>query len=130
MSRFLESSVTNEFVRYFLASLVALILDIVVLRVSANHMHYLLAATLGFVIGAGAIYFLSTYWVYRRRRLADRRHSEISIFVAIGVLGLGLNDLIIFIGVDYFASSLIAAKLFAACASFLFNYTARKLALF
>jgi len=126
----LESHVRSEFGRYFLASLAALALDVAVLHVMAAWTHYLLAASLGFVAGACAIYLLSTRWVFRRRKLAGKAPVEFSAFIAIGLAGLALNDLIIYVAVDRFALALLAAKLIAAGASFLFNYTARKLALF
>ena len=120
----------NEFGRYFLASLAALALDVAVLHLAAAWMHYLLAASLGFGVGAGAIYLLSTRWVFRRRKLAGKTPVEFSAFVAIGLAGLALNDFVIYLAVDHLGFALLAAKAVAAGASFLFNYTARKLALF
>lgn len=125
-----ESAMPSEFSRYVVASLAALALDVAVLQIAAAWMHYLFAASLGFVVGACAIYLLSTRWVFRRRKLAGRATIEFSAFVAIGLVGLILNDLIIYVGVERLALDLLAAKLAAAGASFLFNYTARKLSLF
>ncbi len=119
-----------EFARYFLASLGALALDVAILWLAAHWLHYLLAASLGFIAGTCAIYFLSTRWVFRRRKLADRAPVEFSTFVAIGLAGLTLNDFVIYVTVDRLALDLLAAKALAAGTSFLFNYTARKLALF
>ena len=125
-----EPPVRAEFARYFLASLAALVLDVAVLSITAAWMHYLLAASLGFVAGACAIYLLATRWVFRRRKLAHNAPAEFSAFLAIGLAGLALNDLVIYVAVDRFALALLVAKLIAAGTSFLFNYTARKLALF
>ena len=120
----------SEFGRYFLASLAALALDVAVLHLAAAWMHYLLAASLGFGVGAGAIYLLCTRWVFGRRKLAGKAPVEFSAFVAIGLAGLALNDFVIFLAVDRLGLALLTAKAMAAGASFLFNYTARKLALF
>ena len=119
-----------EFARYFSASLIALALDVAVLKIAALAMHYLLAASLGFVVGAVTSYLLATRWVFRRRRLVDHAPMEFSAFVSIGLAGLGINDLVIFLAVDKWALSLIAGKLIAAGITFFFNYAARKLALF
>ena len=120
----------RELARYFVASLAALALDVAILWLAANWLHYLLAASLGFMAGAGLIYLLSTRWVFRRRKLADKAPVEFSAFVAIGLAGLAINDLVIYLAVERFALALLAAKALAAGASFLFNYTARKLTLF
>lgn len=119
-----------EFARYFVASLGALALDVGILWLAAHWLHYLLAASLGFIAGACLIYLLSTRWVFRRRKLAGKAPIEFSAFVAIGLAGLTLNDYVIYIAVDHFTLDLPFAKALAAGASFLFNYTARKLALF
>lgn len=119
-----------EFARYFLASLGALALDVGILWLAAHWLHYLFAASLGFIVGACAIYFLSTRWVFRRRKLAGKAPIEFSAFVAIGLAGLTLNDYVIYLAVDQFALDLLVAKALAAGVSFLFNYTARKLVLF
>ena len=49
----LGDSRAGEFVRYFLASLAALAVDMAVLLTLATVMHYLVAASLGFVAGLG-----------------------------------------------------------------------------
>lgn len=120
----------GEFARYFAASLAALLLDVALLQIAVGFMHYLAATSLGFVVGATAHYLLSTRWVFRRRRFADRPPVEFSAFVAIGLGGLAINDLVMFLAVGHFGLAVLTAKLAAAGCTFLFNYTARKLALF
>ena len=119
-----------EFARYLLVSLIALVLDIAVLHFAARAVHYLLAASMGFVVGAATTYLLATRWVFRRRRFAGQAPIEFSAFVSIGLVGLGINDLVMFLAVDLAGLSLIGSKLIAAGCTFFFNYAARKLALF
>jgi putative flippase GtrA len=52
------------------------------------------------------------------------------LYVLVGVLGLGLNDLVIMLAVGHFGLSILLAKLLAAGVTFLFNFALRKLALF
>lgn len=120
----------TEFARYFSASLIALVLDVAVLQMTALVLHYLVAASLGFVVGAIASYALATRWVFRRRRLSGQAPVEFSAYASIGLVGLGINDLVIFLAVDKWGLSLIASKLIAAGITFFFNYAIRKLALF
>lgn len=126
----LGESGTGEFARYFLASLAALAVDMAVLLVLATVTHYLVAASLGFVVGAVVSYLLATRWVFRRRRFLRREKAELGLYVLVGMLGLGLNDLVIMLAVGYAGIPLAAAKLLAAGATFLFNFVLRKLALF
>ncbi len=126
----LGASRAGEFARYFLASLAALAVDMAVLLGLATVMHYLVAASLGFVAGAVTSYLLATRWVFRQRRLLLRRNTEMGLYVLVGVLGLALNDLVIMLAVGYFGLSILLAKLLAAGVTFLFNFVLRKLTLF
>lgn len=121
---------TTEFARYVVASLAALLIDTAILLGAATALHYLVAASLGFVAGALASYFLAIRWVFRQRRLVQRRRAELGIYALVGVLGLGINDLVIFLAVGTAGLSLLGAKVVAAGITFLFNFALRKLMLF
>ena len=119
-----------EFGRYFAASLIALAIDVAVLLAAARVMHYLLAATVGFVVGSAISYLLATRWAFRRRRLNGRAHAEFAVYALVGVFGLGINDLAIFLAVDSAGLPLLAGKAVAAGITFLFNFSVRKRVLF
>ncbi|MCX7168289.1 MAG: GtrA family protein [Rhodocyclales bacterium] len=120
----------REFGAYFLASLLALAIDLAVLLLLARVVHYLVAATAGFCTGAAVSYLLSTRLVFARRRLAHREGVEAILFTLIGVAGLALNNGVIFAMVEGVAAPLALAKLAAAVLTFLFNYLLRKRLLF
>jgi putative flippase GtrA len=119
-----------ELGRYFAVSVVALAADVGVLMLAARFVHYLWAATLGFAIGAVVSYLLATRWAFAQRRLARRPRTEFAAYVFIGVVGVGLNNLVIYLMVDFLGAHLLLGKGAAACATFAFNFAARKLALF
>ncbi len=120
----------GEFLRYFVVSLLALGIDLLFLLLLAQWMHYTLAASLSFMIGAGVHYRLSVAFVFRKRRLLSRRYAEAAIFVGTGVAALLVNVGVIAVCVELLGMSLPLAKLGAAGFSFLFGYVVRKLALF
>jgi putative flippase GtrA len=121
----------QEGIRYFGASALALGIDTATLAglVYVAGVHYLLAAPLAFAAGLVLIYLLSVRWVFAERRLADRR-IEFAIFVLIGLAGMGINELILYIGVDRFGLSPVQAKIPSAALVFCFNFATRKLLLF
>lgn len=119
-----------ELLRYVAASAAALAVDTSCLLVGAQFMHYLWAATLGFVLGAVTIYLLSVRWAFRHRRLAAFPRTEFAAFAAIGVVGLGLNNLVIYAAVDRLGATLLVAKAIAAAVTFIFNFGLRKWGLF
>ena len=91
--------------------------------------HYLLANSVSFLFGLATNYALSVRWVFASRKLGNR-YVEFLVFAAIGLVGLGVNDLVMWactdrLGVDYRLS-----KLAAAGVALFWNFFARKLALF
>ncbi len=119
-----------ELLRYFAVSGVALAVDTGTLLLAANFVHYLWAATLGFLLGAVTSYLLSVRWVFRHRRLAAFPRTEFAAFAAVGVAGLGLNNLAIYVAVEHAGLGLLAAKAVAAMLTFSFNFGLRKWGLF
>jgi putative flippase GtrA len=120
----------TELLRYFAVSLVALVVDTFALLLVANFVHYLWAATLGFLLGAVTSYLFSVRWVFRHRRLAAFPKTEFAAFAAVGVAGLGLNNLAIYGAVEHAGLGLLAAKAGAALLTFSFNFGLRKWGLF
>ena len=117
--------------RYLIASAAALAVDagVYVALIRVGGVHYLAAAPAGFALGIATIYVLSTRWVFRKRRLASVR-SEFLIFTLIGLAGLLVNQLVIYVCVDKLSTSYELAKLASAAIVFGFNFVGRKLVLF
>lgn len=122
----------GDFVRYFAASLLALAVDTGTLSLCLRALHLGLAwsASIGFVAGAMVAYALSVRWVFRARACADMPALEFAAFVGIGIAGLGITQLVLWIGVTEMGLLAEAVKLGAAGISFAFNYVARKSLLF
>jgi len=92
-------------------------------------MHYLWGATAGFICGTVINYFLSVSWVFRNRSITSR-YVEFVIFTIIGVIGLGLNDLIMYLLTGVGGLLYLQSKLIAVGVVFFWNYYARKFGLF
>ncbi|NWG75120.1 MAG: GtrA family protein [Rubrivivax sp.] len=87
------------------------------------------AAALGFGAGLIVAYTLSVRYVFHRRRLHDAR-AEFTIFAVIGALGLLLTEALLWLSIEGLRIDPMSAKLIAAGAVFISNYTLRKLVLF
>lgn len=120
----------EELLRYLAVSGAALAIDTAGLLLAANFVHYLWAATFGFLLGAATSYLLSVRWVFRHRRLAAFPKTEFAVFATVGVAGLGLNNLAIYAAIEYAGLGLLAAKAVAAVLTFSFNFGLRKWGLF
>lgn len=121
-----------DLIRYFAASLLALAVDTGTLSLCYRLLHLSLAwsATLGFAAGAITIYFLSIRWVFKARAFGNAPAFEFLSFVTIGIVGLGITQLVLWVGVTRLGALAEAVKLVAAVATFVFNYAFRKTLLF
>lgn len=92
-------------------------------------MHYLLAATISFILGLITNYLLSITWVFNQHKL-NNRWVEFLLFAFIGVVGLGLNDAIMFLCTERCGIHYMLSKIIATAIVFFWNFLARKLILF
>lgn len=120
----------REFSRYFAISIVALVVDTMLLVALASVTHYIVAASVGFITGAIVSYWLATRWAFQKRRMVERSGVEFGIYFVLGLIGLGINNLVIFLVFGELGVALVFAKAIAAMATFAFNFVARKLVLF
>lgn len=123
--------VLRELVLYGLVAAVAFVVDLAVLTalVEVGKLPYLLAAVIAFVAGSLVAYGLCVRYVFRYRRLDDRR-AEASLFVALGVIGLFVNVSLMAVGVEQFGLHYLVAKVCAAGFTVFLNFALRKLVLF
>ena len=123
--------IANEGARYFAASALALAVDFGAYSglIRLAGVDYLVAAPVGFALGLATIYALSVGWVFRLRRLKDAR-AEFALFALLGLAGMGLNQAIVYAGVETFGFSYELAKIASAGTVFCFNFASRKLLLF
>ena len=92
-------------------------------------LHYLLAATISFILGLISNYLLSITWVFNQHKL-NNRWVEFLLFAFIGVVGLGLNDAIMFLCTERCGIHYTLSKIIATAIVFFWNFLARKLILF
>jgi len=128
---FLGSEGLHEFIRYFAASAAALVVDVVVLwfLTSVIGLSYLYSGAIAFVLGLTMVYVLSIFWVFDKRALADWR-AEFLVFAVIGIVGLGLNELILWVLTGYFGWFYLVSKAASVLVVFSWNFGARKRFLF
>lgn len=124
--------VANELLRYFAASLIALAVDIglfsFLLRIFG--LPWALSATIAFLAGVFVAYRLSIHFVFRERLLAHAPRQEFVAFATIGIVGLGVTQVVLWLGIEHYHAHPEMTKLVAAGITFLCNFAMRKLMLF
>jgi putative flippase GtrA len=92
-------------------------------------MHYLVSATLAFLLGLATNYLLCILWVFDYRRMSNRLH-EFTVFGAIGIAGLILNNITLYLLTDLVGIHYLVSKAIAAAFILVFNFSLRRWMLF
>lgn len=128
---FRGSKGVQEFIRYAVASAAALALDVgsLWLFVELFQVPYLVSGALAFLVGLTVVYILSVYWVFDARALTSRR-AEFMLFALIGVIGLLLNESVLWLLTERFGMFYLFSKFASVVVVFSWNFGARKWLLF
>lgn len=122
---------THEFIRYFIASAIALVVDAgsLYLLTDVAGLPYLYSGAIAFILGLTIIYVLSVTWVFDRRVLRDPK-AEFLLFAVIGIVGLGINEAVLWVATDVIGLYYLISKVLSVIFVFSWNFGARKYALF
>lgn len=101
MRALLSSDMTRQFSKFAIVGLLSLAVEYILLAwmVEIAHMDFLLSTTLSFAASIVVNYFLSMRYVFDHRDGISRKR-EFTIFAILSAVGLGLNDLYMFVGVS------------------------------
>lgn len=116
-----------RFCRFALVGLASLAVEysLLLLFVEAWHVDYLLGTTAAFIASVAVSYALSLRYVFGHRAGMSRRR-EFTIFAALSAVGLGLNDLYMFVGVGMLNIGYQAMKLISTFFVTWYNYLSRR----
>lgn len=125
-------SFLREFLKYFAASSIALLVDYATYWTFAqnNLVELTAAASLGYTAGLIVAYFLISEKVFSDGWLKERRTHEMLLFALSGVFGITLTYGSVALYVIAVGESIHGAKLFAVAVSFVCVYLFRKLFVF
>lgn len=120
-----------QFFRYTFVGGFAFLLDFGSLYFLTEYLgvYYLLSAAIAFILGLITNYLLSISWVFNNHTL-NNKVSEFGIFALIGIVGLGLNEFIIWTFTANLQVYYMFSKIISAVIVLLWNFSARKYVLF
>ncbi|WP_245798985.1 GtrA family protein [Collinsella vaginalis] len=117
----------KRFGRFALVGIVSLAVEYVLLIffVERFGMNYLVATTISFLAGVCLNYVLSVRYVFAHRDGISRRR-EFTIFAVLSTVGLGLNGLYMFVGVQLLNMGYQLMKLISTFFVTWYNYFSRR----
>ncbi len=116
-----------QLVRYGLVVAIAAPIDLggyIALK-SVFHVYYVLAATISFTVSLIVNYLISVAWVWTGHT-GRQRHVDAVVFGVIGIVGLGLTDLIVYAFTNFAHLNYIISKLIAFTIVFFWSFGARR----
>lgn len=121
----------TELVKYTAASGAALAVDVglLALLVSGAGVPYLLASAISFAAGGVFLYFFCIKLVFRYRRVPNPA-LELPLFVVLGLVGLAVNCLAMYVSVTQLQVGYLEAKGVSAVCTFGINFALRRLVMF
>ena len=117
--------------RYTLVGGLAFIFDFGALFILTEYLniHYLVSAAIAFLLGLTINYILSIIWVFEKRALSNKK-IEFLVFALIGIVGLGLNEFIMWFFTDILYWHYLLSKIISTVVVYLWNFFVRKFVLF
>ena len=126
-----SKSIKVQLFRYGIAGLTAATVDtglLALLTELFGENLLLLWTAIAFATGLATTYLLSIKWVFSNRTM--NQTAELLIFIFIGLVGLGLTELLVWVFAIKLDWHYLLAKITAATTVFIWNFTAKKLLLF
>ncbi len=136
----------EQMIKFGLVGALCFVIDFAVtMGLTVLGMNHLTAAFFGFVISVTVNYLLSFKFVFQHKDNLDRR-KEFVIFLILSVIGLGINEALIYLSVDVLYEQVIlpnpdimlsglltyelavaAGKIFATGVVMIYNFVTRKI---
>ena len=88
--------------------------------------NYLISSGISFVVSVIYNYILSVHWVFDVDKDGDKK-KEFIVFILLSVIGLGLNQLLLWVFVSRVHVFYMLAKIFVTAIVMIYNFVTRKI---
>lgn len=106
----------------------AFIIDAGVLFILTDfcEIHYLVSGAISFTVSVIYNYILSVKWIFDINKNV-KKSQELIIFVGLSIIGLGINQIIMWVAVDFIHIYYMISKIIATSIVMIYNFITRKL---
>jgi len=117
-----------QFMKFGIVGVIAFIIDygVMIFLTEVFGVQYLISTTISFIVSVIFNYFASMRFVFKRKDDMSRRR-EFIIFVVLSVMGLGINDLFMWLMVDFLYIDYRISKIVVTFIVAVWNFVTRKI---
>ena len=117
-----------QFMKFGVVGVIAFCIDygILALLTEVFGVNYLVSATISFMVSVVFNYVASMRYVFTHKEGMSKRR-EFIIFVVLSVIGLGINNLCMWAGVELFGIHYLITKIGATAIVMVWNFVTRKI---
>ena len=117
-----------QFMKFGVVGVIAFVIDygLLALLTEVFGVNYLVSATISFTVSVIFNYLASMRYVFTHKEDMSRRR-EFVIFVVLSVIGLSINNLCMWAGVELFGIHYLITKIVATAIVMIWNFVTRKI---
>jgi putative flippase GtrA len=121
-----SSEDANLAMRYAVVAATAFLIDFGLLLLLTRSVALLLANSLAFVVANMVNFALGHVWVFKKKLGGPGFARMYGAVLLVSLVGLAINDALVWIGVNFLETGLIGAKLLATVVAWTWNYQTRR----
>ena len=127
INKFINSKLFKQLFRFGIVGFTAFLIDAGLLYVLTDflHIHYLISSVISFIVSLIYNYILSIFWVFDVKK--KQTYKEVLLFTILSVIGLGINQLVMYVGVDFLNIYYMLCKIMATIIVMIYNFITRKI---
>ncbi len=117
-----------QIMKFGVVGVIAFLIDygVMIILTEALGVHYLLSALVSFTVSVIFNYLASMRFVFSGKEGMSKR-TEFTIFIVLSVIGLGINELGMWILVDHMHVFYMISKIFVTAVVMVWNFVTRKI---
>lgn len=127
INKFIHSKLFKQLFRFGIVGGLAFIIDAGLLYILTEfcHIYYLVSSIISFTVSLAFNYILSIIWVFDVKK--KQTYKEVLLFAVLSIIGLGVNQLVMYLGVDLLNIYYMLCKIIATIIVMIYNFVTRKI---
>lgn len=123
-----KTSLLSQLIRFAVVGGGAFLIDygIMILLTELFGVNYLISCAVSFTVSVIFNYVLSVYWVFNVTGERSKT-QDFAVFIILSIIGLGINQLIMWIAVDKLHIFYMFSKIGATAVVMVYNFVTRKI---